>query len=226
MAALLYHLCSNVVIGCMTGRTSHRSQNNPLIVLQVLTISVTHCRTTEARFSRCMNLKSKEIDCNNWHRVGVNNVRECGANTGAPKQGKPLGATCCLSERVSSLSLHLMATRIVSWSDDDHIISPNLSETSSVISFDSILSDKFEGSLGNHGTTHMAESHPTHTASQVIEPNGTGTSTSTTIHPEIGAVDRDGSFMRHNKYFFKDGNVTFLVRDAQSWKWYATGFIV
>jgi hypothetical protein len=108
-----------------------------------------------------------------------------------------------------------MATRIVSWSGDDHIVSPNLSETSSVISFGSILSDKFEGSLGDQDAPRVAESHPTHTASQVIEPNGIRTSTSTTIHPETDAADHDDSFMRHYKYFFRDGNVSFLVRDAQ-----------
>ena len=35
-----------------------------------------------------------------------------------------------------------MATRIVSWSSDDYITSPNLSKAPSVMSFDSILSDK------------------------------------------------------------------------------------
>jgi len=105
-----------------------------------------------------------------------------------------------------------MATHIVSWSGDEHAISPNLSKTPSVISVDSILSDKPEASLGDQGAPRMAKSHPTHTASQVIEPNGTRTST--TIHPGTdAAADHDGSFMRHNKYFFKDGNVTFLVRD-------------
>ena len=60
--------------------------------------------------------------------------------------------------------------------------------------------------------TRMAESQPTQTASEVIEPNGTRRSTTTTIYPETSA---DDSFMRHNKYFFEDGNVTFLVRDVQ-----------
>ena len=108
-----------------------------------------------------------------------------------------------------------MATRIVSWSSDDYITSPNLSKVPSVMSFDSILSDKPEASLGDQGAPRMAESHPTHTASQVIEPNGIRTSTSTTIYPETDATDHDGSFLRHNKYFFKDGNVTFLVRHVQ-----------
>ena len=113
-----------------------------------------------------------------------------------------------------------MATRIVSWSDAEHIVSPSLSKTPSVMSFDSILSDKSDASLGDHGAPHMAavpvaESQPTDTASQVIEPNGTRSSTSATIYPETDATDHDGSFVRHNKYFFKDGNVTFLVRDIQ-----------
>ena len=113
-----------------------------------------------------------------------------------------------------------MANRIVSspGSGDGHIISPNLSETSSVISFDSILSDKSEASLGDQCATRlaaMAESQPIHTTFQLIEPNGTRTSTSTTICPETGATGHDGSFMRHSKYFFKDGNVTFLVRLVQ-----------
>jgi len=107
-----------------------------------------------------------------------------------------------------------MASRIVSWSGDDHIVSPNLSKTPSLISVDSILSDKSEASEGDQSAPRMAESQPTHRAFQVIEPNGTTTSTSTTIGAD--AADHGGSFMRHNKYFFKDGNVTFLVRDVQS----------
>ena len=93
-----------------------------------------------------------------------------------------------------------MATRIVSWSGDEHIVSPNLSKTPSVISVDSILSDKPGASPSDQGAPfYMAESEPTHTASQIIGPNG---------------INHDGSFMRHNKYFFKDGNVKFLVRDV------------
>ena len=105
-----------------------------------------------------------------------------------------------------------MATHIVSWSGDKHIVSPNLSKTPSVISVDSILSDKFEVSPGVQGAHHMAESQTTHTASKVVELNGSRTSTSTTIYPGTDVADHDGSFVRHNRYFFKDGNVTFLVR--------------
>ena len=109
-----------------------------------------------------------------------------------------------------------MATRIVSWSGDEHFVSPNLSKTPSVISVDSILSDKPEASPSDQGP-YMAESQPTHMASQVIGANGirASTSISTAIYPGTDGADHDGSFMRHNKYFFKDGNVTFLVRDVQ-----------
>ena len=111
-----------------------------------------------------------------------------------------------------------MATHIVSWGGDKHIVSSNLSKTSSVTSFDSILSDKseaFPSDQDAHRIATMAESQPMNAAFQVIKPNGTRSSTSTTIYPETGAADHNGSFMRHNKYFFEDGNVTFLVRDVQ-----------
>jgi len=108
-----------------------------------------------------------------------------------------------------------MATRMVSWSGDEHSVSPNLSKTPSLISVDSILSDKPKASETDQSALHMAESQPAHRSFQVIDPNGTTTSKSTNIYPGTDAADHDGSFMRHNKYFFKDGNVTFLVRDVQ-----------
>ena len=89
-----------------------------------------------------------------------------------------------------------MAARIVSWSGDEHrnIVVPNLSKTSSVMSFDSTLSDKPEASLGDQGGPHMAattESQPTQRTSKVIDPNVTRISTSTTIYPETDAADHD-----------------------------------
>ena len=71
-----------------------------------------------------------------------------------------------------------------------------------MVSFDSILSDNSETS-SVQGIPHVAESRVKHVTSQVIEPNETRTYTS------------DGSFMGHQRYFFKDGNITFLVRDVQ-----------
>ena len=119
-----------------------------------------------------------------------------------------------------------MANRIVSWSGDEHrdIVSPNLSKRP-VTSFDSIFSDKSEVFPGDRGP-RMVELHPTHTASQAIEPNGTRTLTSTTMYPETDAANHDGSFMRHEKYFFKDGNISFLVRDIQPSERYAIRFIL
>ena len=95
-----------------------------------------------------------------------------------------------------------MATRIVSWSSNEHRISPSLLKTPSMVSFDSILSDNSE-TPSLQGVPHVAESRVEYVTSQVIEPSETRTYTS------------DGSFMQHQKYFFKDGNVTFLVRDVQ-----------
>jgi len=120
-----------------------------------------------------------------------------------------------------------MATRIVSWSGDEHIISPNFSKTPSISSVNSILSDKPEAfeSESDQSAPHMAESQPTRRAFQVFERNAARTSTSTTIYPGTDGTDHDGSFMRHDKYFFKDGNVTFLVRDVQPRKSYAIRFI-
>jgi hypothetical protein len=50
-------------------------------------------------------------------------------------------------------------------------------------------------------------------ASQVIEPNGTRTLTAAGMYHGPDTVD--GSFVQHHKYFFTDGNVTFLVRDIR-----------
>jgi len=52
----------------------------------------------------------------------------------------------------------------------------------------------------------------------VIEPSGSRacSSASVTVYPARGADAAEGSFIQHHKYFFKDGNVTFLVRDIQS----------
>jgi hypothetical protein len=113
---------------------------------------VTHCRVTGVRLGSEEN-HGLEVEKNsyNWHRVGVANPAPLRAlKTGKipeKRWGQLTGTN--RSEHVSSLSPHLMAIPIVSSSGDDYIVSPNLSETSSVISFDSVLSDKFEGSLGD-----------------------------------------------------------------------------
>ena len=105
-----------------------------------------------------------------------------------------------------------MATRIVSWSGKEHTVSPSLSKTPSMVSLDSILSDKSE-TPGVPGAHHVAESQVKYVSSQVIEPSGTGTCTSGSMYPGAGATD--SSFVRHHRHFFKDGNVTCLVRGVQ-----------
>ncbi|KAF8504682.1 hypothetical protein F5888DRAFT_774193 [Russula emetica] len=82
-----------------------------------------------------------------------------------------------------------MATH-VSWGCNDHTVSPavsSISSTSSVVSIDSII-------------RHLS-----------VEPSGNGTSTSVTGSTHSRADSTNDSFIRHHKYFFKDGNVTFLV---------------
>jgi hypothetical protein len=108
-----------------------------------------------------------------------------------------------------------MATRIVSWRTDEHIVSPNLSKTPSIVSVDPIITDKPESSPSAEGVPREAESRAAgkHMASQVIEPSGTRKWASISMFP--GADATDGSFIHHHKYFFNDGNVTFLVRDVQ-----------
>ena len=109
-----------------------------------------------------------------------------------------------------------MATRIVSWGDNEHMLSSRHSKTPSVVSFDSIPSDNPEAP-GIQGATpgRVAESLAKRMSSQAIGPSEARTSTSTSIYPGADAADRDDPFTRHNKYFFKDGNVTFLVRGIQ-----------
>ena len=97
-----------------------------------------------------------------------------------------------------------MASRLVSWGGNEHIVSSNLSETPSIVSVDSILRDTSPTVQG------ALQSLAMNVASQGIEPSRTRTSKSTSTYP--GADAADGSFVRHPKYFFKDGNVAFLVR--------------
>ena len=105
-----------------------------------------------------------------------------------------------------------MATRIVSWSGNEHTGSPSLSKTPSMVSFASILSDNSE-TPDMQCAHHAVESRVKYVTSQVIEPSGTRTCTSASMYSGAGATD--GSFVRHHRYFFEDGNVTFLVRGVR-----------
>ena len=105
-----------------------------------------------------------------------------------------------------SLSLRRMATHVVSWGGNEHIVS---SSTPSIVSMDSISSAVHEAAH----SSRSPESWVTRTNS-LTKPNGSETSTSST-YPGADATS-DGSFIRHHKYFFKDGNLTFLVRGVPS----------
>ena len=106
------------------------------------------------------------------------------------------------------LVIHPMATtHIVSWGRSEHVISPVPSSTPSIVSVDSILSHELEdSSIVQEATGGPArESLAKRMSSLFAEPSGNGASTADTA---------DDSFTRHHKYFFKDGNVTFLVRGS------------
>ena len=102
-----------------------------------------------------------------------------------------------------------MAPRIVSWSDQQQhispLISPVLSRAASVVSDSTFsVSDMFQSHFQMSpaaSETAGAQFGANHTSlPDFLEDGNT---------PEIGP---DGSFLRHDVYFFKDGNVTFLVR--------------
>ena len=84
-----------------------------------------------------------------------------------------------------------------------------------MISFNSLNSDNLETRPPVEGAAPPAtESQAKPTNFQLIEPNESGASSSVGVSPGDNAAE--DSFIRHPKYFFKDGNITFLVRDIQS----------
>ena len=116
-----------------------------------------------------------------------------------------------------SLSLCLMATHIVSWGGNDSIVSPVISSVPSIVSIDFILPHKrtttsaFQGASGPESLAKRMSSLP-------VEPRSEA-STSASIYQSADLADEE--FIRHHKYFFKDGNVTFLVRGPHQWLWRA-----
>jgi hypothetical protein len=106
-----------------------------------------------------------------------------------------------------------MATHIVSWGGNEHVISPvpSTSSTPSIVSVDSVLSlERETSSTVQEATGPAPESLAKRMSSLLAEPNGSETLTSASTYQTAGTAD--DSFTRHHKYFFKDGNVTFLVR--------------
>ena len=91
-----------------------------------------------------------------------------------------------------------MSRRIVSWWFSEPHVSPVQSRASavSVVSINSIVSD-----------THMMTAEATW-----VQPAELGAKL--TNLPGSDNPTADNSFVRHKKYFFKDGNITFLVRGA------------
>jgi hypothetical protein len=89
-------------------------------------------------------------------------------------------------------------SRIVSWRINEPRVSPSQSSASpvSVVSINSIVSDM-------HIMTTEA------TGVQPVELGAKFTNLPRSSDPAANA-----SFVRHDTYFFKDGNITFLVRDA------------
>jgi hypothetical protein len=102
-----------------------------------------------------------------------------------------------------------MAPRIVSWSDQKIHISPVLSSAASIVSFDSTfsVSDTFGSHFQMSPTASEApgaQFGPHYTSLPDFPEDGKT--------PGVRDARPDDSFLRHDTYFFKDGNVTFLVR--------------
>jgi hypothetical protein len=117
-------------------------------------------------------------------------------------------------------SSHLMEGHIVPWGGDDRVPSPTLSarstlstrSTPSIMSVDTVLSLAYPdldpdtpGGLGTPpGPYRRRELSPS------LVSSGSGLNDSEPLRsPHSG---EDGPFIRHHKYFFEDGNITFLVR--------------
>ena len=105
--------------------------------------------------------------------------------------------------------LHLMATHIASWGGNENAISPDPSSTPSIVPIYSAFSHECDtSSTVREATKPTHESFMRFMSFLLAEPSGSETSTRT--HQRVDTAD--DSFTRHHKYFFKDGNVTFLVR--------------
>ncbi|KAI0002240.1 hypothetical protein BJV74DRAFT_818012 [Russula compacta] len=84
---------------------------------------------------------------------------------------------------------------IISWGDNERSVSPVSTTTTSVVSIDSIPSN----------TSSTVPDAPRTTQSQVSFPVFLGNRA-----PGLHFAN-DDPFLRHDKYYFKDGNITFLV---------------
>lgn len=89
-----------------------------------------------------------------------------------------------------------MAPYIVAWGPD-RPISPVPSTVGSIVSIESIGSDS---SIIPHSTSEVTSHRSTDFTERKVPPG---------VHVAV-----DSPFVRHEKYFFHDGNITFLVREC------------
>jgi hypothetical protein len=118
-----------------------------------------------------------------------------------------------------------MATHIVAWgggsaNDSDYTLSPVASvsdisstQASSIVSVDSIVRHKrtATSAVRAPGSESLAKCM----SSLSVEPSRNETETEITATTYSRVDLNDESFIRHHKYFFSDGNVTFLVSGSQ-----------
>ena len=97
-----------------------------------------------------------------------------------------------------------MAHRIVSWGDHENCLSQVLSSAASVVSFDSTFSEmdsthsQMPSTASEAPELHSADFEATHHKGRKA------------LRGEQATPD-DSYLVRHDEYFFEDGNVTFLV---------------
>jgi len=104
-----------------------------------------------------------------------------------------------------------MAPHIVSWGWNEVKNSPVISSpaTPSVVPIESLLSDPYAKSPIIPEASRARTTEPAARPASFL---GVGTGESET--PDGSCRQRDDSSLQHSKYFFKDGNVTFLVRQC------------
>ena len=103
-----------------------------------------------------------------------------------------------------------MSGHIVSWSDSGIRISPVMSSAARIVSFDSTFSDTYPDNSQVPPSASKASGLPG-AGLGAIHANTVGRSEEgKTLRS--GYTTSDDSFIRHDSYFFDDGNVTFLVR--------------
>ncbi|KAI9465240.1 hypothetical protein BJY52DRAFT_672827 [Lactarius psammicola] len=94
-----------------------------------------------------------------------------------------------------------MAPHIVSWGATAPAASPASSSSPSVVSFDSLSDVQPPKGPEAHGGTETGTNSANSSTGEI-----NATLTPVSIYPGV-----DDSFQRHDTYFFKDGNITFLV---------------